>query len=336
MLVPNTTNFTLEEVITSLGLASNKGLSDCFADSVLNKFNDTYKAQYYSEAGNKNNLLMFRDYGEFLEPFIITGFTTADPTNSSGNNGTASVSFQGGQSPYTYTINSTGSPISTTNPISLTGLSANTTYIVNIYDSNSNQIDQSITLGETSFEFGADWVMVTYEFTDGVDLDTRTRIVTPDIGQNTIPTMIGYGASSIWPSSSPIIQWGLDNTGTGFESVLINLAQLKESYPNEDNVVIDIRCWWWVAVGVNAVKAACTFWKGGTPVKDGCVYNNEPKCWTNPTATEELLIDSVGLQIPGPSSNNANTSGNRLATLTYNFTTKVGVLNNADTTTPNV
>jgi hypothetical protein len=31
----------------------------------------------------------------------------------------------------------------------------------------------------------ADYMVLTYEFTDGQDLDTRTRVVTPIIGQTT-------------------------------------------------------------------------------------------------------------------------------------------------------
>jgi hypothetical protein len=37
-----------------------------------------------------------------------------------------------------------------------------------------------------SFTFNADYIVVSYEFTDGTDLDTKTRIVTPNIGQDTV------------------------------------------------------------------------------------------------------------------------------------------------------
>ena len=61
MAVPDTTTFDLETVINVVNPTSDD-LTDCFADAVSSKFNATYKAQYYAAAGDKNNLLMFRDY----------------------------------------------------------------------------------------------------------------------------------------------------------------------------------------------------------------------------------------------------------------------------------
>ena len=65
MAVPNTTTFTLQDVITEIYGAPTAGLdlADAFIDGPTSYFNATYKAQYYAEAGNRNNLLMFRDYG---------------------------------------------------------------------------------------------------------------------------------------------------------------------------------------------------------------------------------------------------------------------------------
>ena len=329
MAVPDTNTFNLRNVTDEFGLGDGDGLQDCFNDSSAGDFDDDYNPNFF---GTSNNLLNFRNYGGAESTFVITGFTTTDPTNSGGNNGTATVSFQGGQSPYTYTVDSTGTPISTTSPISLTGLSESTTYVVNIYDSNSTQLNQSFTLGESSFVFDADWVMVTYEFTDGDDLDTRSRIVTPNIGQTTQPKMVGYAISSQFPATNPIIIWGGDNQGTGFESALINMAQFKTSYPNSTSLVADFRCFWWNTVGTNDVVAGCTLWKGGSPQLANYV-------WTNSTATDTLIVDSVGLQIPSgypDGTSKATTTGYRLATLTYNLSTGSGVLNNADTTTANV
>jgi hypothetical protein len=52
------------------------------------------------------------------------------------------------------------------------------------------QLDLAI----NTFNFDADYLMVQYKFTDGVDLDTRTRIVIPDVGQDTTQEYIGWGA----------------------------------------------------------------------------------------------------------------------------------------------
>ena len=275
-----------------------------------------------------------------VSSLVLDSFSTTDPTNAAGTNGTATINFTGDSGPFEYTVNG-GSPIACTSPFTITGLVASTNYTVVITDSTSNSISASFTLGETSFEFDADFIMVTYQFTDGTDLDTRSRIVTPNIGQTTQPSMVGWSLNTQFPGSGdPIITWGGDNQGTGFESVLIDMEEFRDQYPNSTSLVADFRCFWYVTVGTNDVIAACTLWKGGTPVKDGCVVAGvDSYCWTNPTATDTLAINSVGLQIPSgypDGTSKATTTGYRLATLTYNLTTNTGVLNNADTTTPNV
>ena len=267
-----------------------------------------------------------------VSSLVLDSFSTTDPTNAGGTNGTATINFTGDSGPFEYTVNG-GSPIACTSPFTITGLVASTNYTVVVTDSTSNSISASFTLGETSFEFDADFIMVTYQFTDGLDLDTRSRIVTPNIGQTTQPTMVGWSLNTQFPGSGdPIITWGGDNTGIGFESVLIDMEEFRDQYPNSTSLVADFRCFWYATVGTNDVIAACTLWKGGTPVKSGYV-------WTNPTATDTLAINSVGLQIPSgypDGTSKATTTGYRLATLTYNLTANTGVLNNADTTTPNV
>jgi hypothetical protein len=267
-----------------------------------------------------------------VSSLVLDSFSTTDPTNAGGTNGTATINFTGDSGPFEYTVNG-GSPIACTSPFTITGLVASTNYTVVITDSTSNSISASFTLGETSFEFDADFIMVTYQFTDGNDLDTRSRIVTPNIGQTTQPSMLGWSLNTQFPGAgTPIITWGGDNTGIGFESVLIDMEEFRDQYPNSTSLVADFRCFWYSTVGTNDVIAACTLWKGGTPVKDGYV-------WTNPTATDTLAISSVGLQIPSgypDGTSKATTTGYRLATLTYNLTANTGVLNNADTTTPNV
>jgi len=282
------------------------------------------------------------DYGNVLQfdtpsILVLDSYTTTDPTNGSGTNGTATIYFTGNAGPFTYTVDGPPPVLTAVSPLQLTGLEASTAYIVEITDSTGNTLIVEFELGESSFQFYADWVMVTYEFIDGLDLDTRSRIVSPNIGQTTQPDMLGWSVSSAWPTTGiPIMTWGGDNTGTGFESVLMDINQFKAAYPTEDVIVGDFRCFWYNATGIQPVKAACTLWKGGTPVKNGFI-------WENPTATETLSIDSVSLVIPGPyapgdpdGTSKSTTTGWRLATLTYDLATGLGVLNNADTTTPNV
>jgi hypothetical protein len=191
--------------------------------------------------------------------------------------------------------------------------------------------------GDVNFGFDADWIMVTYEFTDGQDLDTRSRIVAPDIGQVTQPDMIGWGYPvNEWPQNdaNPIINWAGDNLGIGLESVLIDINRLKTLYPSSDVMVADFRAFWYNQVGIEPVFGAFTLWKGGVPVLQPLTYT-----WTNPTATDEKEVDSASLVIPPgipDGVGKASTTGYRLATLTYNLQTNIGILNNADTTTPNV
>ena len=190
---------------------------------------------------------------------------------------------------------------------------------------------------QQAFVFDADYMLLTYQFTDGLDLDTRTRIVTPDVGQDTQPEYIGWGVASVWPAAgTPLLDWGGDNTGTGFESVLVNVAQLKASYPSATNLVIDLRAFWYNTQGFQPVNVAATLWKGGTPIKQGA-GGNPAFSFTNPTATATLNIASVGKQITlAPTTNKQQSSGERVATLTYNLATNTGSFNINDTTTPSV
>jgi hypothetical protein len=189
----------------------------------------------------------------------------------------------------------------------------------------------------TQFVFDADYMLLTYQFTDGFDLDTRTRIVTPNVGQDAQPKYVGWGVSAIWPTSgTPLLDWGGDNTGTGFESVLINVAQLKASYPSATTLVVDLRAFWYSTVGVQPVNVAATLWKGGSPIEQG-PGGSPAFSFTNPTATAVLNISSVGKQITSDGSpTKSASSGERVATLTYNLITNTGSFNSNDTTTPSV
>jgi len=188
---------------------------------------------------------------------------------------------------------------------------------------------------ETPFIFEADYMLLTYEFLDGMDLDTRTRIATPDIGQNSQSNYVGWSVLTKFPSSPQpyIIEWGGDNTGNGFESALVNLIELKTQYPESTTVVIDLRSFWYDLVGTQPVVVSATLWKGGNPIKE---YPNGFG-FTNPTATSTFNILSSGKVINlAPSGDKALSSGDRVATLTYNLNTNQGFFNSGDTVTPSV
>lgn len=77
--VPDTETFTLQDVVNAVNPTTDD-LTDCFNDANSAYFNATHKASYYAAAGNKNNLLMFRDYGSHNASgsVICTGGTVTD------------------------------------------------------------------------------------------------------------------------------------------------------------------------------------------------------------------------------------------------------------------
>ena len=262
----------------------------------------------------------------------ISTVETTDPTNQAGTNGTSVVTFTTSNGPSTYTLNGV-SKGACTSPQTIPNLSSSVEYTVVITDSNGCTAQRVFTLGQTSFVFDADYMVVTYQFDDGQDLDTRTRIVLPDIGQDTLPETIGYhpGLSYVYQypplPASPILLGAGDNTGTGFESVLINLITYQAAYPSNNEILIDMRAHWFTTVGTLPVNIRAILWKGGTPIDNGFTF-------TNPTATSTSFIETTPKVITA--TNESNDSGERIATLSYNLTTNVGTFNNSDTTTPSV
>jgi hypothetical protein len=226
------------------------------------------------------------------------------------------------------------------------------------------QLDLAI----NTFNFDADYLMVQYKFTDGVDLDTRTRIVIPDVGQDTTQEYIGWGAltcvdetsenfefntKGIYPTTSTfsgnnyILKHGCDNRGTGYESVLIHLGNFKTAYPSATEITIDCRAWWFTKaefpVGVNKVKLLLTLWKGGAIVSPTFNTSGSPTYYTftNPTAVSPtgntFVIESDGNIVLGPRAGTPaplNNNAYRVGVIKYNLNTFVGTINNNDTTTP--
>ena len=287
------------------------------------------------------------------------------PTNQGGNNGTATVtSVTGGSGTYTYSWNT--SPIQTTQ--TATGLSAGTTYTVTVTDTVTTCTkSESITVGETSFVFDADYMVLTYQFFDGDDLDIRTRIVS--IGSNIYPDQnapgkyIGWGQEPRTPETAtyiesgqvcnvpikPLAIWGGDNEDIGYESVMIDFTQIPVG---EDQIVIDCRAFWYVTPGVLPVNIGFTLYKGGCMVKQG--PNGSPAYnFTNPTATATRQgvssskvitafrdtntgIVSGSSDLESPNVTAGATRGQRIAVITYNRATNAGTIDITDTTTPAV
>lgn len=170
--------------------------------------------------------------------------------------------------------------------------------------------------GDTSFIFNADYMVIEYIFTDGLDLDTRTKLVAPSVG-----AYVGWGLSD---TVTNLLTFSGDNTGTGTESTLFRINNYKISYPVTNNIKIDCRAQWYNTVGVNPVGLKITLWAGGTMEKQGFT-------WTNPTATQSLVFAATVKQITFSSKVGASL-GERIAVINYNTTTGEGFLDDTDTT----
>ena len=173
-----------------------------------------------------------------------------------------------------------------------------------------------------AFVFVADWLMITYEFTDGQDLDTRTQITSPAITSfNPSTSSLGWTSSSVgygqanMQGSPTIMIWGGDNVGTGFESVLINMSAFQTAYPGQ-TMTVDCRAYWYQTIGVNPVTIAATLWQGGTPTQAGYM-------WTNAGATGTLALNQILVPVTtyAPISTEF---GQHVGTVTYSPTSGTG------------
>lgn len=201
-----------------------------------------------------------------------------------------------------------------------------------------------VNCGITEFTFDADYAVLTYKFSDATDLDTRTRIVEPNIGMN---NYLGFDAGSCFPTAASwsktkipttaVIDWSGDNTGTGYESILIDIQKLKALKPDMVNFVVDLRAGWFDSgqpMGVLPVEVKAMFYKGGTMLKSQPVTDPLSYEYTNPTATNSLQVTSDSKVINTRFQDDGGVRLQRLAVFKYNVVTKVGSFDINDTTTP--
>lgn len=180
--------------------------------------------------------------------------------------------------------------------------------------------------GVVIFKIDADYAVFTYAFIDGKDLDTRTRVIAPDIGQDK-QSHIGFGQIDKFPPvGNPILEWGGDNTETGVESVKIDLREFRKKYPSEGELKIDCRAFWWQTIGTKEVKIEAVFYKGGEMIKDGFSFSN-------PHPETRTSLGSTSIKIEAKSQEE-NLPGQRIATFKYNLNTGVGQFDTTDTTSP--
>ena len=209
----------------------------------------------------------------------------------------------------------------------------------------------AVDCGVTEFTFDADYAVLTYKFSDANDLDTRSRIVEPNIGMN---NYLGFDAGACFPAdaswsktkipSSAVIDWSGDNTGTGYESILIDIQKSKALQPSMVNLVVDLRAAWFTSIGVLPVEVKAIFYKGGTMIKcypeqyaedtNGDFVRVMTYEYGNPTATNTLQVTSDSKVINTRYQADAGVRLQRLAVFKYNVITKVGSFDINDTTTP--
>lgn len=234
------------------------------------------------------------------------------------------------------------------NQVEQNGICGNTVITINAQSIVEAIGVDSVDCGVTEFTFDADYAVLTYKFNDGRDLDTRSRIVTPDIGMN---QYLGFAAGNCFPAptsgttwsttqipSEAVIDWSGDNTGTGYESILIDIPKLKAIKSDMINLVVDLRAGWYPSdpepMGVLPVEVKAIFYKGGTMLKSQPVTSPLSYEYTNPTATSQLEVTSNSKVITTRFNDDGGVRCERLAVFKYNVVTKVGSFDINDTTTP--
>ena len=225
-----------------------------------------------------------------------------------------------------------------------TGICGSAIVTINAQSIVSSTGVDTVDCGITEFTFDADYAVLTYKFSDASDLDTRSRIVEPNIGMN---NYLGFGAGTCFPvdgswsttniPSTAVIDWSGDNTGTGYESILIDIQKLKALKTDMVNLAVDLRAAWYKSsepMGVLPVEVKAIFYKGGTMLKSQPVTNPLSFEYTNPTATNSLQVTSDSKVINTRFKADSGVRLQRLAVFKYNIVTKVGSFDINDTATP--
>ena len=233
---------------------------------------------------------------------------------SGGNNGQATALVTNGSGNYTvtWTLESTGAVLGT--GMNITGLSNFTDYRVTAVDNITGNTDFIVfQLGDNSFYYAFDWLVIRYQFTDGQDLDTRTRPTSPvDSG-----SAMGWGQLSRFPAAGPSVwTWGGDNLGQGFESVLLDLNAFRTAYPGVTSLRATLSTMWYGSQGNNPIVIGCSLYQGGTPSLSSYL-------WTINNPTNFFNVDSVARPCT-LFNRSASNPGQAMARFRYDLTTTLG------------
>lgn len=157
----------------------------------------------------------------------------------------------------------------------------------------------------------SDFLVFKYNFngiTGGTDLDTRTKLL--------IPTIVGPMGFSGTNTPSLYMEWSGDNTGTGLESILINVKKIKEDFPLATNIVFNAAAWWYVNNpdgGIMNMDAES--YKGGTMSLVGFLFTNTGGVLQGTYSFEDKFIPEAptgGAGVP-------EGAANQIGDFTYTF-----------------
>jgi hypothetical protein len=114
--------------------------------------------------------------------------------------------------------------------------------------------------GSCSRNFDANYITVRYKFNDGLDLDTRTSLIAPEIGN-----VVGWCKEYSFTGSNGLLwyEWGGDNTGVGVETVTFFLDNIRNAYPKVDIKGLSKAFWFNQRVSGN-LDLELTAYLGGT------------------------------------------------------------------------
>ena len=184
-----------------------------------------------------------------------------------------------------------------------------------------------------------DYAVFTYQFSDGKDLDTWTRVVLPQQISDASGTVkyMGFAKQKCIPNSQQwtkeiippgiYADWAGDNTGIGVESVLVDLKKIKQDFPLENIIKVDLRCAWYGTIGILPVEVKAIFYKGGQMTKSGYKYSNFTFIQKIEFTTSSKPITTRFAGSP---------SLERFATFTFNKATGEGSFDLYDMITPTI
>lgn len=156
-----------------------------------------------------------------------------------------------------------------------------------------------------------DYALIRYRWlpSGGTDLDTRTYMSVP----NRTGRKVGW---SRLKNDNEYLVWNEDNTGSGVESVLIDIDKIHVDYPGEQIIELKMDGFWYSQVESGKLDIEFATFKGGKMVASGYDWINEGG----------LAIQILKLGVDTLVQQSSDIDGENLATLRYDTLLKKGTL----------